>query len=227
MPQAFPPLKKFVRAAGLAVWAVVAGACAGNLREPANLDSLKDEIRAYVSSGQYQREIAGVAAKADAWLVERVAKRTAGERLAVVFDLDETLLSNWPFILDEDFGGTDAAWDGWMGSGKDPAIEPVRELYRVARRLGVDVIFLTGRHARIRAGTEKNLRDIGCAGYAELICRPDDSKGPVAAFKTAERQRLTAEGHVIIANIGDQESDRAGGYAERTFKLPDPFYLAQ
>jgi acid phosphatase len=195
--------------------------------EPANLDPHKDELRAYVKSGEYDRDIATVAVRARAWLEERAARRSAGERLVVVFDLDETLLSNLPFMLDEDFGGTDAAWDAWMGSGKDPAIEPVRELYRVARRLGVDVILLTGRHARIRAGTEKNLRDIGCAGYAELICRPDDSKGPVAAFKTAERQRLTAEGHVIIANIGDQESDRAGGYAERTFKLPDPFYLAQ
>jgi hypothetical protein len=29
---------------------------------------------------------------------------------------------------------------------------------------------------------------------------------------------------VIIANLGDQFSDLAGGYAERTFKLPNPFY---
>ena len=27
-----------------------------------------------------------------------------------------------------------------------------------------------------------------------------------------------------IANVGDQPSDLAGGYAERTFLLPNPFY---
>ena len=221
----FRGMFKHWRVFGLAALLMLAAGCATGSREPRNLDALKAEVRDYVTSGKYQGEIAAVAAQADAWIVERAERRTPGERLAMVFDLDETLLSNLPFMLDEDFGGTDAAWNAWMGSGKDPAIEPVRELYRRARRLGVDVIFLTGRHARIRAATEKNLRDIGCADYAELICRPDDSKGPAAAFKTAERQRLTAEGRVIIANIGDQESDRAGGYAERTFKLPDPFYF--
>jgi acid phosphatase len=47
----------------------------------------------------------------------------------------------------------------------------------------------------------------------------------VADYKAAARARLAAEGRVIVANIGDQESDLAGGYAERTFKLPGPFYL--
>ncbi|MGB6550988.1 MAG: HAD family acid phosphatase [Xanthobacteraceae bacterium] len=28
----------------------------------------------------------------------------------------------------------------------------------------------------------------------------------------------------MIANVGDQESDLSGGYAEKTFKLPNPFY---
>jgi hypothetical protein len=29
--------------------------------------------------------------------------------------------------------------------------------------------------------------------------------------------------YTIIANIGDQPSDLAGGFAERVFLLPDPF----
>jgi hypothetical protein len=28
-----------------------------------------------------------------------------------------------------------------------------------------------------------------------------------------------------VANLGDQVSDLSGGFAEKTFKLPDPFYL--
>jgi HAD superfamily, subfamily IIIB (Acid phosphatase) len=41
------------------------------------------------------------------------------------------------------------------------------------------------------------------------------------------RRKLTAEGYIIIANIGDQDSDLTGGYAERIFKLPNPFYLTK
>lgn len=32
-------------------------------------------------------------------------------------------------------------------------------------------------------------------------------------------------GFRIIVNVGDQESDLAGGHAERAFKLPNPFYI--
>ena len=39
--------------------------------------------------------------------------------------------------------------------------------------------------------------------------------------------RLEAEGYTIIGNIGDQLSDLEGGHAERTFKLPNPFYLTK
>jgi hypothetical protein len=32
-------------------------------------------------------------------------------------------------------------------------------------------------------------------------------------------------GHPIIANVGDQWSDLAGGHAAMDFKVPNPFYF--
>ena len=201
--------------------------CGTASHEPENIFRVKQQIRAYVDSGQYNRDITAVASQAGAWVNQRAAKRVAGEKLAVVFDLDETLLSNWPSISAQDFGYIPAAWDAWVAEGKAPAIESVRDFYRAVRQAGVQVIFLTGRRERDRPGTEKNLRAIGCGEYASLIFKPNESKEKTGVFKTAQRQRLTAEGWLIIANLGDQESDLAGGYAERTFKLPDPFYLTE
>jgi hypothetical protein len=40
----------------------------------------------------------------------------------------------------------------------------------------------------------------------------------------AVRQRLSEEGYRILVNIGDQESDLAGGYAEFAVKLPNYIY---
>lgn len=214
-----PRLLKSLLAAAI----LVAATGATRSSEPANLGPHKDEIRAYVKSGEYDRDIAAVAARARAWLEERAKPGSA--KLAVVFDLDETLLSNWPEFDREDMGFERTAFVAWWNSAKCPAIEPVREIYRLARRLGVEVIYLTGRPERFRAVTEQNLRAIDCADYAMLICKPDAWKETAAVYKTAQRKRLTEEGHMIIANLGDQESDLAGGYAERTFKLPDPFYL--
>lgn len=48
----------------------------------------------------------------------------------------------------------------------------------------------------------------------------------VSKFKTAAREKIENGGvYTIIANVGDQDSDLAGGHAERTFKVPNPFYF--
>ena len=198
----------------------------GFAKEPANLEVLKIEIRTYIDSGEYDRGIAAVAAQVTAWLEMRA--KQGGARLTLVMDLDETLFSNLPLIRRQDFAYNPANWNAWVAEGKAPAIAPAVEIYRVARRLGIDVVFLTGRREhRDRAGTEKNLRAIGCAEYAALILKPDESKETTGAFKLAERKRLEAEGCVIIANVGDQDSDLEGGVAEKAFKFPSPFYLTK
>lgn len=199
--------------------------------EPRNLDVGKREVRAYVNSGDYEREVVWVATEARDWIEERAALDARGvagrQKLAVVMDLDETLLSNWPSMNAVDFGYVPAVWEAWVDRGESPAIEAVRDVYRAARRAGVAIIFLTGRTERDRAGTEKNLRAIACADYEALICRGPEARGTNAEYKTAERKRLVDAGYVIVANIGDQESDLAGGFAERTFKLPNPFYFTE
>ncbi len=196
-------------------------------REPANLSALKAEIVGYVRSGDYEREVEGVARAAEQWVAARVASRQAGERLAVVFDVDETLLSNWPLMHRLDLGYVPAEWTRWVDAAEAPAIEPVRRLFRAVREKGVEVVVLTGRTERDRPATERNLRAIGCGDYAAFVCMPDGAKESTAAFKTAARRRLADQGFVFIANVGDQMSDLVGGYAEKTFKLPGPFYLTE
>jgi hypothetical protein len=43
--------------------------------------------------------------------------------------------------------------------------------------------------------------------------------------QTGARKDIESRGYTIIANIGDQYSDRAGGHAARAFKLANPFYF--
>lgn len=208
----------------LVVVALGLGGCAGHSRAPKNLDFLKQEIRAYVDQGDYKREIEQVAGSAQEWLQERAIK--GGAKLTIVLDLDETLFSNWPHMSAMDFGYVKSEWRKWIDEGKAPAIEPVREIFRLARQLEIDVVLITGRTERDRAGTERNLRAIGCDDYQALVFKPESDQRTSAEYKTAERQLFVAEGRKIVANIGDQESDLAGGFAERTFRLPNPFYLS-
>ncbi|MDB6113637.1 MAG: hypothetical protein JWQ83_727 [Lacunisphaera sp.] len=196
--------------------------------EPANIFPHKVELRTYVDTGGYAKDVAAVALEANKWLQKRIPRGTKHGRLAVVFDIDETTLSNLSHIIAMDYGYVPKLWDEWLASGRCPAIIPVQTVYDTAVRGKIDVIFITGRRESDRAATERNLRQVGYETWTRIYYKPQ-SETPVtmAGFKTDVRRKLMQEGYVIIANIGDQNSDLANGYAEKWFKLPNPFYISK
>jgi hypothetical protein len=81
------------------------------------------------------------------------------------------------------------------------------------------------RIAAQRGATERNLAAVGYTGYTQLVMETTGAHYVSAAdFKAPQRQAITGEGYTIIANMGDQPSDLDGGFAERTYLLPNPFY---
>lgn len=210
-----------------------------------NLSLIKSALRQYVQSGDYARDIAAVVREAEAYLSARVAKPDAqGQgKLAIVLDIDDTALSTWANLAANDFGlikngpcdlpRGPCGWPAWQALGEAPAIEPTLALAQQARRLGLAVFFISGRNEKFREATARNLRTSGYADWNGLILRTmrthDRTTHPhdrsAADFKAPARRELVQQGYVIVLNVGDQESDLAGGYAERTFKLPNPFYL--
>ena len=98
----------------------------------------------------------------------------------------------------------------------------------VGQRLNVAVFFITGRRDSQRDATLLNLDHAGFQGWTRLVTRPDsDTNRSIVPFKSGERAKIQAAGYTIIATIGDQDSDRAGGFAECGFKLPNPFYFIE
>lgn len=201
--------------------------CATTPAEPRNLGLHKEEIRSYVREGGYEADLAKVCAQAERWLDKRAVTRQEGEKLLVIFDIDETLLSNLAYSERHDFGFDKPSWDRWVREETAKPIGPTRELFLTAKALGYSIVLLTGREEPQRDATARNLAAAGITGYAELICKPTTHKGTSESYKTAHRQRLTEAGWTIVASIGDQQSDLDGGYVERTFKLPGPFYLVR
>lgn len=197
--------------------------------EPPNLYPHKLQLKAYIDSGGYAKDVAAVALSANKYLVKRIARGAKpGKKLAIVFDIDETTLTNLPHILANDYGYVPKIWDGWVAEGRAHAIIPVQTIYDAAVRGKIDVFFITGRKESDRPGTEKNLREVGYETWTRIYYKPvSDVTLTTTGFKTDTRRKLTQEGYVIIANIGDQNSDLVGGYAERTYKLPNPFYLTK
>jgi hypothetical protein len=69
---------------------------------------------------------------------------------------------------------------------------------------------------------------MGYTTWNGIFFRPKaDANQSLVPYKTQVRSNITREGYTIIASIGDQDSDFFGGYAEKTFKLPNPFYYIE
>lgn len=196
--------------------------------EPLNVFTAKEAARKYINSGEYGQELTKVAVAASKYVAKRTAKAAKpGQKLAIVFDIDETTLTNLSHITAQDFGYVPAVWDKWVLEGRAKAIVPVQLVYDIAVKNNVAVFFITARDEDEREVTERNLRQVGYTAWTKAYFEKEGAHPTVQAYKTAIRKQITADGFTIIANVGDQESDLAGGFAERTFKLPNPFYIVK
>ena len=204
--------------------------CATTLANaPENLDTAKTQAVAYYNSGHYYHDISVVTTRALSYLKFRIHKNSMlknPKKLAAVFDIDETSLSNYNDMLHLNFGGTDDEVNALENEGHDPAIPYVLALYNYAKSHGVTCFFITGRRESARKPTAENLAKAGYTGYAMLYLKPNNYNQPsVVPYKSAMRQKIVAMGYDVVLDIGDQHSDLAGGSTDATFKVPNPYYL--
>jgi predicted secreted acid phosphatase len=207
-----------------------------------NAGDWENALRRYHDSGVYTNQIAQVDAVAEK-TIDKVAKAAkhrakgkgrhghghrhvakAAKKLAVVLDIDETSLSNYSAISADNFTfGPNSQAEATNEIGT--AIQPTLKLYNDAKARGVTLFFITGRGEASRAHTESNLTREGYSGWKQLYLKPAGSTLTTVAYKTGAREDIEKQGYKIIANIGDQYSDLAGGHAASAFKLPNPFYF--
>jgi hypothetical protein len=213
-------------------------------RWPINIGALAQQLIVYRCT-DYPKDLAGAVAEASAWVGERVPQV---DNPAVVFDIDETSLSNWEVIYHDRFAyfpdgacdlgaSTACGWRDWFLSARGVALQPTLEFYRLVKTLNnkvggkVAIFFITGRddEPALRTATESNLRTAGYDTWERLYMRPASTKtAPVAKYKSDSRTEIEQK-YTIIANLGDQYSDLIGDpdndHAEKCFKLPNPFYV--
>jgi acid phosphatase len=201
---------------------------------PVNLGQLQLQL-VYYRCTRYDEEVANALGKARQWVEWRAGQV---KKPALVLDIDETSLSNWKEIYQNNFGyitagpcdfskGSACGETAWELSASAVAIKPTLDLFNAAKAKHVAAFFITGRGEKPeeRTATETNLEKAGYAGWQRLYMRTKDFSGkPVAQFKTWARRNIEAQGYKIIANVGDQWSDLDGGHSERRFKVPNPFY---
>lgn len=200
------------------------------MKRPPSIPSVQKRLKEYYSTGQYNKTIEKAVNAATKYLSQQ-AQFSISKHIAIVLDVDETSLSNKVWIeknlltspLQEGVGTE--SFSEWKETGKDTAIFQLLSIYQLAQDKGINVFFISERPESMREITELNLIKQGYNQHHKLILMSDEDKEhSISHYKTSARRKISQEGYKILANIGDQKSDLEGGYSDRSYKLPNPFY---
>jgi predicted secreted acid phosphatase len=153
------------------------------------------------SESTWLADVTAVTDQATSYLQQRLSDPTG--KPAIVLDIDNTSLESY-----------------YHPEWTTPAVPPVLALADLAKQHGASIFFVTDRTELIRSYTQDNLTQVGYP-VDGLSMRPLFNFDPVQTNKTKARAAIEAQGYTIVANIGNNTTDLDGGYAERTFKLPD------
>lgn len=212
-----------------------------------NLSNVVNEIKAYYgdtvdASGEhnasatsnYAKQLAGIEAGATSYM-EHAGHGRHG-RPAIVLDVDDTSLLTYNYELEVGFNYTPASNQAYLDNKNMPAVFGMDTVANWAADHGITVFWITGRPEAQRADTVRNLTAVGYQASADtdhlylknsanppayLSC---GSKCTTIEYKSGTRAHIESLGYDIVANFGDQYSDLSGGYADKSFKLPNPMY---
>jgi predicted secreted acid phosphatase len=192
---------------------------------PAQIQS-EAELKIYYESGKYFKEIELKLAEVKQYLSKQSPLFRYNPR-AIIFDIDETALSNYQTLKHLSFSHHPQALTSAFLQANSEAIPNVLELYQFALENKIAVFFISERpdSPEMKTATTENLHKAGFTTWQELVLKPINNENiDIKTFKSQARRKIAMQGYDILANIGDQDIDLQGGFAEVKVKLPNPFY---
>jgi predicted secreted acid phosphatase len=189
---------------------------------PENLTNAKKEVINYYENGAYHAELTEIVNNG----LERLEEKNLPEKPLIIFDVDETALSNYEYIKSIDFGYIPELWVKYLKREEADAIPEIQRIYNWAMDNEVSVAFLTGRTHDAKEATYNNLKAEGYSKFDTLICRrADEEKVDASTYKENHRLELINKGYNIIASVGDQKSDLEGDHSGIKIRVPNYLYI--
>ncbi|MBE0650313.1 MAG: 5'-nucleotidase, lipoprotein e(P4) family [Bacteroidales bacterium] len=125
--------------------------------------------------------------------------------LAIVTDIDESILDNSPFngkLIQENKEYTGKEWSEWVKLEKATAIPGAVEFLQYAKKRGVEVFYITNRSIKQQQETMENLRKLGFPyiDNKHFLMKENTSS------KKSRREKVR-ETHDVVMLIGDNLAD--------------------
>ena len=198
-------------------------------------DKLPNEIRWVRDSTEYEslcKQVYHVA-----WQkVSNMASQTTGD-LAIVMDLDETVMDNSLYEVEITNKGESfnmESWAAWVNRGEAGLVPGAGPFIDSVRALGnVQIIFISNRMAERTEITRENLKSLGASGVDDiyLLRRDKADKKPIRRAEIFNgKGRMESYGSfTVIAWFGDAMGDFPSeimepDLGESWFVFPNPMY---
>ncbi len=139
--------------------------------------------------------------------------KPSNRRLAIITDVDETLLDNAPYAVHQTISGidhTNVEWVKWTGMAQCDTIPGAVSFLKYAAGKGIEVFYLTNRTEEEKQGTLANLAKFGFPNVDEqhLLLKRGESK---------EARRIQVQStHEVVLMMGDNLSDFTNLFDKQT-----------
>jgi len=137
--------------------------------------------------------------------LDEALKQLSSKPIAVITDIDETILDNSPFAVHQALQGKDydgASWNEWTGKGIADTMPGALSFFNYAAAHNTEVFYISNRKETEKQGTLQNLQryHFPFADDLHLVLRKDISS------KEPRRQQVAAT-HEIVLLLGDNLAD--------------------
>lgn len=139
-----------------------------------------------------------------------------GKPLAIITDIDETVLDNSAYDVQQTLQGKDyepASWNEWTSLGVADTVPGAPSFLHYAASKGVTIFYITNRNEEERSGTLANLKRFGLpnADNEHLVMRQGVSS------KEPRRQEVMKNYEVVLL-IGDNLADFSSLYDKKSME---------
>ncbi|MDF0534099.1 5'-nucleotidase, lipoprotein e(P4) family [Shewanella yunxiaonensis] len=134
------------------------------------------------------------------------AKATQKGKLAVMVDLDETMLDNSPYAawqIQHQQPFASSSWDNWVNAVQTPALHGAVAFAKYVTDNGGTMFYVSNRSDRTFAATKANLIKDGFPNVSDFTLRLKKD----TSDKAPRMQSIEADGYKVVLFLGDNLND--------------------
>jgi len=198
-------------------------------------EKLPNDIRWIRQSIEYRALCEQLFRQATVAILRKVKTEKNSDNLAVVVDLDETVLDNSLYQVERWRAGlsfTQDSWSEWVNREEAGLVPGAKEFLKAVRKKGVRVVFVSNRMNKNLEPTRRNLLALEVLAPNDLFLLrldKDDVKEVRRREVNEGKARMKKVGPLkVVGYVGDQMGDFPSGQAKEfgktSFLLPNPMY---